>query len=142
MANFLSLFSTYVTTSYCIFSFSFSESVAENRNRPRLNRSYDSVSHSRESSIHEDVGEGYVSMAPLSVDAGYISMDHSGRKQGLHSVIHHVGKMSSIFTGELFKFVIRLELEGIKWKKENLIISRFCHIVNFYITSQFLDRVF
>ena len=46
------------------------------------NRSYDSMSHSRESSIHEDLGEGYVPMAPLSVDAGYMSMDQSVNKQG------------------------------------------------------------
>lgn len=92
----------------CVVIISFfppiSESVAENRNRPQLNRSYDSVSHSRESSIHEDVGEGYVPMAPLSVDAGYISMDHSGRKQGLYSVIYYSRKMSNLPTGEFFRF--------------------------------------
>ncbi|XP_065216182.1 uncharacterized protein chico isoform X2 [Planococcus citri] len=58
------------------------ESVAENRTRQQLNRSYDSVNHSRESSIHEDLTEGYVPMAPLSVDTGYLSMDQSSRKPG------------------------------------------------------------
>lgn len=58
------------------------ESIAENRTRQQLNRSYDSVNHSRESSIHEDLTEGYVPMAPLSVDTGYLSMDQSSRKQG------------------------------------------------------------
>lgn len=62
----------------------FIESVTENRNRLQLNKSFDSINHSRESSIHEDLGEGYVPMAPLSVDAGYISMDQSGRRQGLY----------------------------------------------------------
>lgn len=47
------------------------------------------MNHSRESSIHEDLAEGYVPMAPLSVDAGYISMDQSGRKQGLNYVFYY-----------------------------------------------------